>query len=231
MEEDKLVVSVAEAYAHTRSSALGSEVIRRILLGTYALTAEYVLSLLCSPGNKGTDFTHPIVSAFDNYFLQAQRVRNLVRADFDAAFRDPNVLFSGSRSTISLDSSTSRNDSSIASRRLATRLHNGVDVIVHPSAIRTAPPLPSPAGPLSMNNGDSKTSLDSYLQDVLTVPASLAGIPSLSIPMQSNRNAAEISGESTEDWPVGVSISGQWGSEALLFHVGKTLESMKKSRP
>ncbi|KAG9102844.1 Trimeric GatFAB AmidoTransferase(AdT) complex subunit, partial [Ceratobasidium sp. 392] len=60
------------AYAATRSAGFGAEVKRRILLGTYALTAD----------------------AFENYFLQAQRVRALVRNDFDEAFgkRAPNLL-------------------------------------------------------------------------------------------------------------------------------------------
>src|SRR6266478_1913221 len=85
------------------------------------------------------------LSAFDNYFLQAQRVRTLVRRDFDRVFRARNVL--------SLHSETNQ---------------SGVDVLIHPSAIRTAPPLDGD-GPGSISD------LDSYLQDVLTVPASLAG--------------------------------------------------------
>ncbi|KAF9645661.1 amidase signature enzyme, partial [Thelephora ganbajun] len=59
----------ASVYSHSRSRGFGPEVKRRILLGTYALTAD----------------------AFDNYFLQAQRVRKLVRRDFDRVFRAPDV--------------------------------------------------------------------------------------------------------------------------------------------
>ncbi|KAH9926917.1 amidase signature domain-containing protein [Fomitopsis serialis] len=62
----------ANVYAHSRSAGFGKEVQKRILLGTYALSAD----------------------AFDNYFLQAQRVRNLIRADFDRVFAVPNVLTS-----------------------------------------------------------------------------------------------------------------------------------------
>ncbi|KAG9105907.1 Trimeric GatFAB AmidoTransferase(AdT) complex subunit, partial [Ceratobasidium sp. 392] len=60
------------AYAATRSAGFGAEVKKRILLGTYALTAD----------------------AFENYFLQAQRVRALVRDDFNKVFgkRAPNLL-------------------------------------------------------------------------------------------------------------------------------------------
>ena len=122
-------------------------------------------------------------SAFDNYFLQAQRVRSLVRQDFDRVFRAPNVL--------SVHPETNQ---------------AGVDVLIHPSAIRTAPRL----------DGDgtiSKSNLDSYLQDVLTVPASLAGLPAMSVPM----------GLGEDGWPVGVSLVGQWGHEKTILNLGKVL--------
>lgn len=123
------------------------------------------------------------LSAFDNYFLQAQRVRNLVRRDFDRVFRARNVL--------SIHSETN---------------HAGVDVLIHPSAIRTAPRLDE-------DNLGSKSNLDSYLQDVLTVPASLAGLPALSVPM----------GLGEDGWPVGVSLVGQWGHEKTILNLGKVL--------
>ena len=123
------------------------------------------------------------LSAFDNYFLQAQRVRNLVRRDFDRVFRTRNVL--------SIHSETN---------------HAGVDVLIHPSAIRTAPRLDE-------DNLGSKSNLDSYLQDVLTVPASLAGLPALSVPM----------GLGEDGWPVGVSLVGQWGHEKTILNLGKVL--------
>lgn len=115
--------------------------------------------------------------------MQAQRVRNLVRRDFDRVFRAPNVLLAHSKAN-----------------------KTGVDVLMHPSAIRTAPRL----------DGDStepKSTLDSYLQDVLTVPASLAGLPAISIPM----------GLGGDGWPVGVSLVGQWGHESTILNLGKVL--------
>ena len=81
-----------------------------------------------------------------------------------------------------------------------------MDVLIHPSAIRTAPWL----------DGDSTTSksnLDSYLQDILTVPASLAGLPALSVPM----------GLGEDGWPVGASLVGQWGHEKTILNLGKVL--------
>lgn len=57
--------------------------------------------------------------------------------------------------------------------------------------------------------------MESYVQDVLTVPASLAGIPAMSVPVS----------HGTEDgWPVGVSVVGKWGSDALVMKVGEMLE-------
>ena len=121
------------------------------------------------------------ISAFDNYFLQAQRVRQLIKKDFDSVFRVPNA-------------------------QLSKPVPNpdGVDVLLHPSAIRTAPPLDS----------DTASSLSPYLQDVMTVPASLAGLPALSV------NA----GSAADGWPVGVSIVGQWGSDELVMRVGKIIQ-------
>jgi len=57
-------------YTRTRSEGFGDEVKRRIMLGTYALSAGY----------------------YDKYYEKAQRVRTLIRNDFDRAFEDVDVL-------------------------------------------------------------------------------------------------------------------------------------------
>jgi len=158
-----------------------------------------------------------ISSAFDNYFLQAQRVRNLVRSDYDHIFRDHNVL-----AGLPLQSSAPEPRSSRSPKRKPSALHDGIDVIVHPTAIRTAPLLQSTSRPSSRSYTHTGTSLETYVQDVLTVPASLAGIPSLTVPMPSLADG---------EWPVGLSITGQWGSEALLICVGKALETAFRRDP
>jgi aspartyl-tRNA(Asn)/glutamyl-tRNA(Gln) amidotransferase subunit A len=56
---------LVETYAATRDRGFGAEPKRRIMLGTYALSAGY----------------------YDAYYLRAQKVRTLVRRDFDEAFR------------------------------------------------------------------------------------------------------------------------------------------------
>jgi aspartyl-tRNA(Asn)/glutamyl-tRNA(Gln) amidotransferase subunit A len=57
-------------YTQTRAAGFGAEVKRRIMLGTYALSAGY----------------------YDAYYLKAQKVRTLIKADFEAAFSQVDIL-------------------------------------------------------------------------------------------------------------------------------------------
>lgn len=61
-----------ETYKATRGEGFGPEVKRRIMLGTYALSAGY----------------------YDAYYLRAQKVRTLIKGDFDKAFEDVDVIVS-----------------------------------------------------------------------------------------------------------------------------------------
>jgi aspartyl-tRNA(Asn)/glutamyl-tRNA(Gln) amidotransferase subunit A len=61
---------VWDGYRQTRGNGFGAEVKRRIMLGTYALSAGY----------------------YDAYYLKAQKVRTLIKGDFDAAFERFDVL-------------------------------------------------------------------------------------------------------------------------------------------
>ena len=65
-ESDNLV----DMYTNTRATGFGAEVKRRIMLGTYALSAGY----------------------YDAYYLKAQKVRTLIKQDFDRAFEEVDVL-------------------------------------------------------------------------------------------------------------------------------------------
>lgn len=124
-------------------------------------------------------------SAFDNYFLQAQRVRQLIKDDFNHIFTIPDFT---------------------SPSHVLSAQHDGVDVLIHPSAIHTAPLL-----------SDMKSdSLDMYVQDVLTVPASLAGLPAMSVPIESENN-----------WPIGVSVVGQWGCDDIVLAVGDIIEDLQ----
>ena len=120
---------------------------------------------------------------FDNYFLQAQRVRKLIQLEFDDIFRHSNPL------------SPSYNP---------TTLSTGVDVLLHPSAISTAPLI----------NAVAPSSTVGYVQDILNVPSSLAGLPAISIPV----------GRAENGWPVGVQIVGQWGADELVMRIGRAVQ-------
>jgi aspartyl-tRNA(Asn)/glutamyl-tRNA(Gln) amidotransferase subunit A len=62
--------NLEEMYLNTRSEGFGDEVIRRILLGTFALSAGY----------------------YEAYYLKALKVRKLIREDFDRAFKEVDVV-------------------------------------------------------------------------------------------------------------------------------------------
>lgn len=141
---------------------------------------------------------HPIVfhSSYENYFLKAQAVRSMVRRDFDNVFRVPNVRRRAGNAIE--DSSQSAN--------------HGVDILLHPSAIRTAPTLAEARS--------SSTKREGYVQDILTVPASLAQLPALSLPC----------GLGIDGWPIGLSMIGQWGTDALLLDVANMIENLLNIR-
>ena len=69
---------VWDAYRQTRQSGFGPEVKRRIMLGTYALSAGY----------------------YDAYYLKAQQVRTLIKRDFDEAFQKFDVLVAPTSPTV-----------------------------------------------------------------------------------------------------------------------------------
>ncbi|HTJ65149.1 MAG TPA: Asp-tRNA(Asn)/Glu-tRNA(Gln) amidotransferase subunit GatA [Alphaproteobacteria bacterium] len=104
---------LTEQYENTRAEGFGAEVKRRILIGTYVLSAGY----------------------FDAYYIKAQKVRALIARDFTDAFKS-------------------------------------CDLILTPTA-------PSAAFALGEKSADP---IAMYLNDVFTVPASLAGLPGISVP-------------------------------------------------
>jgi aspartyl-tRNA(Asn)/glutamyl-tRNA(Gln) amidotransferase subunit A len=132
--------------ARTRTEGFGAEVQRRVLLGTYVLSAGY----------------------YDAYYAKAQRVRTLLRRDFEQAF-------------------------------------STVDAIVTPTT-------PTPAFRLGEKTDDP---LAMYLNDVFTIPASMAGIPALSVPC----------GFSTAGLPIGLQLMGRPFDEATLFQVAGAYEA------
>lgn len=77
MDSDK-VKSLIDVYFETRREFLGEEVKRRIMLGTYCLSAGY----------------------YDAYYLQAQKVRTLIREDFKKAFQKFDILLTSTSPTL-----------------------------------------------------------------------------------------------------------------------------------
>jgi aspartyl-tRNA(Asn)/glutamyl-tRNA(Gln) amidotransferase subunit A len=65
-------------YYNTRREGFGAEVKRRIMLGTYALSAGY----------------------YDAYYLKAQKIRTLIKRDFEKAFKEVDVLISPTSPTV-----------------------------------------------------------------------------------------------------------------------------------
>ena len=75
-EED--ATNITDAYLHTRRKGFGTEVRRRIMLGTYALSSGY----------------------YDAYYLKAQKVRTLIKRDFDEAFKKCDAIVSATSPTV-----------------------------------------------------------------------------------------------------------------------------------
>lgn len=140
--------SLDEMYENTRTDGFGDEVVRRILLGTFVLSAGF----------------------YDAYYTRAQRVRRLIYNDFVEAFKQ-------------------------------------VDAILVPAA-------PTPA--LSAEEMKNMKPVDVYAGDVFTTPASLAGVPGLSLPI----------GLSQSGLPIGLQVIGKHFDENTVFQVADVLEKM-----
>ncbi len=143
-------------YARTRGENFGREVARRIVLGTFVLSTGY----------------------YDAYYLRAQRVRTLLRRDFEEAFRE-------------------------------------VDVIATPVS-------PTVAFPLGERIDDP---LAMYLADVYTLPASLAGLPAISVPCEPTAATA-----TTPELPVGLQLMGRPLDESTLCAVAAAWERLSPAR-
>lgn len=135
----------------------------------------------------------------DNYFIQAQRVRRLVQQDFNTVFAAGHPL------AAVREPETTRTDAA------------DVDVIVCP----TAPSPPPRLADVSL--GSASSPLDAYVNDVFTVPASLAGLPAVSVPVivsesEQNPDADELAG---------IQVIGQYGDDELVMKVGELLEGRR----
>ena len=138
------VKTLDDMYAATRAAGFGAEVKRRIMIGTYVLSAGF----------------------YDAYFTKAQRVRSLIKQDFARAFEQ-------------------------------------CDLILTPTAPSAAFGIGETTDPLAM-----------YLNDVFAVPASLAGLPAMSVP----------GGLDGQGLPLGLHIIGRELDEQTVLNAGLAIE-------
>ncbi|KAK5736702.1 Trimeric GatFAB AmidoTransferase(AdT) complex subunit [Elasticomyces elasticus] len=131
--------------------------------------------------------------AIDNYFIQAQKVRRLVQCDFDKVFAQPNPLLDRQTGTHGDD--------------------GGVDVLLTP----TAPTLPP-----TIEEVKQQSPVESYMNDVFTVPASLAGLPAISVPVRIIGKEADGL-EETDVHDVGMQLIGQFGDDELVLQAAEVV--------
>jgi aspartyl-tRNA(Asn)/glutamyl-tRNA(Gln) amidotransferase subunit A len=136
--------SLDDMYGATRAAGFGAEVKRRIMIGTYVLSAGF----------------------YDAYFTKAQKVRALIKQDFRKAFES-------------------------------------CDVILTPTAPSAAFGIGETTDPLAM-----------YLNDVFAVPASLAGLPAMSVP----------GGLDGQGLPLGLHLIGNELDEQGVLNAGLAIE-------
>jgi len=143
-----------DLYYDNKSAGFGPEPKRRIILGTYVLSAGH----------------------YDAYYGQAQKVRALIKSDFDKVFS------------------------------------SGVDVILGPVA-------PTPAFKIGEKAANP---LQMYLSDIFTIPANLAGLPGISIPVKGRGGLSTLLGAGK--LPIGFQLIGRKWREADILGMGRLYE-------
>jgi aspartyl-tRNA(Asn)/glutamyl-tRNA(Gln) amidotransferase subunit A len=136
---------ISESYEAVREAGFGPEVKRRIMLGTYCLSAGY----------------------YDAYYIRAQKVRTKIINEFAKAF-------------------------------------SRCDVIMTPTT-------PTPAFKIGAKK---KNPLEMYMEDVFLAPASLAGLPAISVPV------------AKDPLPIGIQLIAPSQSEARLLAISRSVESL-----
>ncbi|TQL17216.1 aspartyl/glutamyl-tRNA(Asn/Gln) amidotransferase subunit A [Zymomonas mobilis] len=137
--------NLADMYSATRAAGFGDEVKRRIMIGTYVLSAGF----------------------YDAYYIKAQKIRALIARDFEAAFDKCDLLLT--------------------------------------------PATPTAAFALGQKQDDP---IAMYLNDVFTVPASLAGLPAMTVPV----------GLNDQGLPLGLQLIGKPLDEQSVLNAGLALE-------
>eukprot|EP01091_Cochliopodium_minus_P015487 TRINITY_DN5534_c0_g1_i1.p1 TRINITY_DN5534_c0_g1~~TRINITY_DN5534_c0_g1_i1.p1 ORF type:complete len:544 (+),score=140.85 TRINITY_DN5534_c0_g1_i1:31-1632(+) len=142
-------IQIDEFLKLNRDRGFGMEVKRRLLIGTFVLSR----------------------SSFDSFYLQALKVRRLIKNDYDYVFNKE----SG----------------------------DAVDVIITPTAPSSSFPIDQKMDPI-----------DEYLNDVMTIPSNLAGLPAISVPFDLDQHKL----------PFGIQIIGSYMGETKLLQSAKVLQ-------
>ncbi|KAK1533573.1 hypothetical protein CPAR01_10281 [Colletotrichum paranaense] len=143
--------------------------------------------------------------AMDNYFIQAQRVRKLVQRDFDRVFRLENPLYDEQQ----FDLSDMKDEVELQDKLGPSQ----VDFLLCPTAPTFAPRI---------EDIKRQTPVQVYMNDVFTVPASLAGLPAISIPTKIKSEDEEVDGSQRV---AGLQLIGQYWDDKRLLSVAKNLLS------
>ncbi|KAI4122283.1 MAG: hypothetical protein LQ338_005904 [Usnochroma carphineum] len=148
-------------------------------------------------------------TAMDNYFIRAQKVRRLVQDDFNRVFALPHPLLPPPPH---LPPRLADSDAAAASSESKSV---EVDVIVTPTSLRP-PPLLS-----ELEREKEADPARQFYEDLYTVPASLAGLPAVSVPVKVAGEGKGGKGETK----VGLQVIGQFGDDELVLQVGREIES------
>lgn len=141
----KDVKNIEDVYVRSRSEGFGPEVKRRIMLGTFSLSAGF----------------------YDAYFKKAGQVRTLITRDFEDVFKDYDLIIGPTTPTVAFKIGEKVTD------------------------------------PVTM-----------YMNDILTIPVNLAGLPAASVP------AGFVDG-----MPVGLQLIGKHFDESTIFQVAAAFEA------
>jgi len=144
LAQNKEIQNLLEVYQKSRGKGFGAETKRRIMLGTYVLSAGY----------------------YDEYYIQAQKVRTKIKKELDNELKN-------------------------------------LDAIITPTQ-------PDTAFKIGEQNNDP---LKMYLEDIFVAPASLAGLPAVSIPCGFSDNL-----------PVGMQLIGKRFEEMTLLKIGQVYQ-------
>ncbi len=138
--------NISELYLKTRAEGFGDEVQKRILIGSYVLSAGF----------------------YDAYYRKAQKVRRMIKSKFDEFFKDVDLVF------------------------LPTTLDQAFEM-----------------------NRESTDPNRMYKEDLLTIPANLAGLPAMSLPNGFSKNL-----------PIGAQFVGNYFSEELLLNIAHKMQEV-----